>query len=115
MFHKLLFLGPGGRTVYLGDVQGSKKYFDDMGHPCPENINPADHYMDVIGGVTHKGEGDFDPKVLFEAWSEHTGEYAGQNGLKVKTKRLNSNVDEEREEADGFVEAAGELYFVSFL
>ena len=71
MFHKLLFLGPGGRTVYQGDVEGAKEYFDRMGYPCPANINPADHYMDVIGGVVKKTGGQFNPNVLFDEWSNH--------------------------------------------
>jgi len=74
MFHKLLFLGPGGRTVYQGDVEGAKEYFDGMGYPCPANINPADHYMDVIGGVLKKSDKKFDPVVLFDAWARHAKE-----------------------------------------
>ena len=74
MFHKLLFLGPGGRTVYQGSVEGAKEYFDGMGYPCPANINPADHYMDVIGGVVKKGNDKFNPAVLFDAWVDHAKE-----------------------------------------
>ena len=79
MFHKLLFLGPGGRTVYQGSVEGAKEYFDEMGYPCPANINPADHYMDVIGGVVKKDEGKFDPSVLFDAWKDHKCEEGVNN------------------------------------
>ena len=74
MFHKLLFLGPGGRTVYQGSVEGAKEYFDGMGYPCPANINPADHYMDVIGGVMKKSNEKFNPVVLFDAWVSHAKE-----------------------------------------
>ncbi len=73
MFHKLLFLGPGGRTVYQGDVDGAKDYFEKLGNVTPEKVNPADFYMDVIGGVTHKGDEEFNPRVLFEAWENHVG------------------------------------------
>ena len=71
MFHKLLFLGPGGRTVYQGDVEGAKEYFDGMGYLCPANINPADHYMDVIGGVVKKNGVQSSPRALFDAWMSH--------------------------------------------
>ena len=71
MFHKLLFLGPGGRTVYQGDVKGAEAYFRDMGHTVPANVNPADFYMDVIGGVNHVGDEEFNPRILFEAWEDH--------------------------------------------
>ena len=74
MFHKLLFLGPGGRTVYQGSVEGAKEYFDGMDYPCPANINPADHYMDVIGGVVKKDNKKFDPNVLFDDWNCHVSE-----------------------------------------
>ena len=71
MFHKLLFLGPGGRTVYQGSVEGAKEYFDGMEYPCPANINPADHYMDVISGIVKKGDEKSDPSALFDAWINH--------------------------------------------
>lgn len=78
MFHKLLFLGPGGRTVYQGTVDGAVKYFDKTGNSVPANVNPADFYMDVIGGVTHKGEETFDPAVLFRAWEDHMGHVSSE-------------------------------------
>ena len=74
MFHKVLFLGPGGRTVYQGSVEGAKEYFDGMKYPCPANVNPADHYMDVIGGVVLKNNKKFDPNDLFDAWICHISE-----------------------------------------
>ncbi|XP_065072396.1 uncharacterized protein LOC135696807 [Rhopilema esculentum] len=74
MFHKLLFLGPGGRTVYQGTVEGARDYFETLDFPCPPNINPADHYMDVIGGVVKKGDDKFNPVVLFDSWTKHSSD-----------------------------------------
>ena len=71
MFHKLLFLGPGGRTVFQGTVDEATDYFKKLGFVVPPNINPADFYMDVIGGVDHEGTDDFNPNVLFDAWTRH--------------------------------------------
>ena len=87
MFHKLLFLGPGGRTVYQGSVEDAKEYFDGMGYPCPANINPADHYMDVIGGVVKKDEEKFDPTMLFGAWIDHAS--------KKEITEMDKNLDDE--------------------
>ncbi|EDO42362.1 predicted protein, partial [Nematostella vectensis] len=50
MFHNLLFLGPGGRTVFQGSVDKAEEYFQRLGFEKPLNVNPADFYMDVIGG-----------------------------------------------------------------
>ncbi|EDO49953.1 predicted protein, partial [Nematostella vectensis] len=48
MFHNLLFLGPGGRTVFQGSVDEAEEYFQCLGFEKPLNVNPADFYMDVI-------------------------------------------------------------------
>ena len=92
MFHKLLFLGPGGRTVYQGSVENAKEYFESMDYPCPANINPADHYMDVIGGVVKKGDEKPDPKALYEAWINHA---AQRNEIKT------DNIDVEEKNFNG--------------
>ena len=60
--------------MYQGSVEGAKEYFDGMKYPCPANINPADHYMDVIGGVVKKDNKKFDPNVLFDDWICHVSE-----------------------------------------
>lgn len=57
MFHNLLFLGSGGRTVFQGGVEEAAKYFRDLGIIKPENVNPADFYMDVIGGQYSQEDG----------------------------------------------------------
>jgi ABC-type multidrug transport system ATPase subunit len=55
-FDRLLFLAKGGQTVYFGDVgQNSKtlvQYFERNGaHPCPEEANPAEWMLEVIGAA----------------------------------------------------------------
>ncbi|EDO37533.1 predicted protein, partial [Nematostella vectensis] len=49
--HKVLFLGPGGRTVFQGTVDESMAYFSSLNLRMPANVNPADFFMDVIGGL----------------------------------------------------------------
>jgi ATP-binding cassette subfamily G (WHITE) protein 2 (PDR) len=53
-FHRLLFLGPEGKTVYFGEIGiGSTtvmSYFERNGaKPCPANANPAEWIMETIG------------------------------------------------------------------
>ena len=79
MFHKLLFLGPGGRTVYQGTVAGAEEYFKNMGFVVPANVNPADFYMDVIGGVIKKDGEKVEPIKLFNAWDKYRDEHSDVN------------------------------------
>lgn len=78
MFHNVLLLGPGGKTVYQGSVSGAKDYFSMLGYDTPANLNPADHYMDVIGGSVEPKEG-FEQKDLFKSWKEYQKENPGDN------------------------------------
>ena len=60
--------------MYQGTVEGARDYFETLDFPCPPNINPADHYMDVIGGVVKKGDHKFNPVVLFDSWTKHSSD-----------------------------------------
>lgn len=53
-FDDILLLGPGGRTIYFGELgEGSQtmiNYFQDNGsEKCPKDANPAEWILDVIG------------------------------------------------------------------
>ncbi|KAJ7076067.1 ABC-2 type transporter-domain-containing protein [Mycena belliarum] len=55
-FDRLLFLAPGGKTVYFGDIGENSKiltgYFEKYGaHPCPPEANPAEWMLEVIGAA----------------------------------------------------------------
>lgn len=55
-FDRLIFLAKGGRTVYFGEVGKNAsvltKYFERNGaFPCPENANPAEWMLEVIGAA----------------------------------------------------------------
>lgn len=55
-FDRLLFLAKGGRTIYFGEVGENAsiltKYFERNGATaCPENANPAEWMLDVIGAA----------------------------------------------------------------
>ena len=48
MFHDVLLLAKGGRTVYLGPTKDALSYFESLGFECPNHVNPADFLIDVI-------------------------------------------------------------------
>ena len=73
MFHNVLLLGPGGKTVYQGSVPDAKEYFAKLGFETPANLNPADYYMDVIGGNIKPKE-DREDVDLFKSWKSHYSE-----------------------------------------
>ena len=58
-FDSLLLLAKGGRMAYFGETgQDSATvldYFGRNGAPCPEDVNPADHIVDVIQGGSDAG------------------------------------------------------------
>eukprot|EP00004_Rigifila_ramosa_P017043 TRINITY_DN4105_c0_g1_i1.p1 TRINITY_DN4105_c0_g1~~TRINITY_DN4105_c0_g1_i1.p1 ORF type:complete len:1713 (+),score=349.96 TRINITY_DN4105_c0_g1_i1:412-5139(+) len=69
MFHEVLLLGKGGRTVYIGPSQLALGYFESLGFICPPLCNPADFLMDVIGGeVPRKDDPGFRTQDLFGFW-----------------------------------------------
>jgi len=55
-FDKLLLLAKGGKTVYFGDIGDGastiKDYLSRNGAPCPPEVNPAEHMIDVVTGGT---------------------------------------------------------------
>jgi energy-coupling factor transporter ATP-binding protein EcfA2 len=60
---EVLFLAPGGRTVYLGNLAAVQDYFfNQLGYMPTERDNPADFYMDRIAE-----SGD----VCVKAWADH--------------------------------------------
>lgn len=59
-FDTLLLLAKGGKTVYSGPIghnaQTVKEYFGRYGAPCPANVNPAEHMIDVVSGASSRGK-----------------------------------------------------------
>lgn len=50
LFTRVLLLGKGGVTVYLGPAERCAEYFEAIGYVLPVNTNPADFFMDAIAG-----------------------------------------------------------------
>ncbi|EEU47020.1 uncharacterized protein NECHADRAFT_67597 [Fusarium vanettenii 77-13-4] len=59
-FDTLLLLAKGGKTVYFGDIGDHAKtvreYFGRYGAPCPQDVNPAEHMIDVVSGHLSQGK-----------------------------------------------------------
>lgn len=59
-FDTLLLLAAGGKTVYSGSIgekaQTVKGYFARYGAPCPVDVNPAEHMIDVVSGSSSQGK-----------------------------------------------------------
>lgn len=59
-FDTLLLLAKGGKTVYFGDIgehaKTVKEYFGRFGAPCPKEVNPAEHMIDVVSGHLSQGK-----------------------------------------------------------
>eukprot|EP00117_Sycon_ciliatum_P036739 scpid32794/ scgid27614/ Protein white len=53
MFNRLLLLAEG-KTVYYGPRSEALEYFKALEHPCPDNYNPADHYIYTLAIVPQK-------------------------------------------------------------
>jgi ABC-type multidrug transport system ATPase subunit len=72
MFHDVLLLGKGGRTVYLGPTKDAVAYFETLGFEMPLHCNPADFLIDVVAGsVPRKGYPEYVKEDLFALWSEY--------------------------------------------
>jgi ABC-type multidrug transport system ATPase subunit len=56
LFDDVLFMGPGGTTVYQGPVERATHYFERIGFPVPPSTNPADYFLDVISGKVVGGK-----------------------------------------------------------
>mmetsp|Transcript_28294 Transcript_28294/g.39343 ORF Transcript_28294/g.39343 Transcript_28294/m.39343 type:complete len:888 (-) Transcript_28294:290-2953(-) len=50
MFDDLTLLGAGGQMIYQGPVNAAPEYFSSIGFPVPEDVNPADFYLEVAMG-----------------------------------------------------------------
>ena len=45
-----------GQTAYLGPAAEAKPYFTTINYPCPEDFNPADHFVYTLAVVPGQEE-----------------------------------------------------------
>ena len=58
--------------MYEGSVPNAEEHFASIGFKIPEHSNPADYYMDVVGGAEY-GDYSHDPNLLPEYWVKAKG------------------------------------------
>eukprot|EP00117_Sycon_ciliatum_P010805 scpid33528/ scgid12552/ ABC transporter G family member 24; Probable white-brown complex homolog protein 25 len=56
MFHEVILLQPGGQIAFQGSTQQAEAYFSELGYPVKTNVNPSDHYLDVINDHNKKAK-----------------------------------------------------------
>ncbi|GMI46325.1 hypothetical protein TrCOL_g9564 [Triparma columacea] len=88
LFDDVLLLGKGGSTVYLGPSGECNQYFKTLGFDCPDRVNPADFFMDVIAGKhPRKNDDEFEPSKLFQLWKDVQSEvHTGSPDTTIKTR-----------------------------
>ncbi|KAL8140635.1 hypothetical protein V2J09_006656 [Rumex salicifolius] len=62
----------GGITVYHGSVKKVEEYFTGLGIVVPERVNPPDHYIDILEGIT-KTNAKVTREQLPVRWMLHNG------------------------------------------
>ena len=87
MFHKILLLAPGGRTVYQGGVLPAKNYFESFRFHMDGKTNPADFYMDVISG-RELGNHSHDVKKLPDYWLNRVQQTSLKNDKRTTKDNL---------------------------
>jgi len=81
-FDTTVLLASRGRVVYFGTARDDMlRYFADArGLPCPENTNPADHFLDVSSIDVRSADAEkitaARVESLVNAWREHTADTA---------------------------------------
>lgn len=91
-FDRLLFLAKGGKTVYFGDIGDNSstmtQYFErNGGHPCPEEANPAEWMLEVIGAAPGSST-DVD---WFQAWRDSPEYQSVQTEIETIKQRKKSD------------------------
>lgn len=75
LFDKVIFM-KDGRIFYQGPVDDVVSYFENLGHPCPENYNPSDFVMSLSQSLTAE---QLDKQGLFMAIPEKCLEEARES------------------------------------
>lgn len=100
-FDVLILLASGGRTTYFGETGRHSAtlldYFARNGHPCPEDVNPAEHIIDVIQGRQGK-EVNWPEQWLVSPEYQHMMDEIHR--LNIEQAKLSDDTDAEEDSAD---------------
>ncbi|KAI5203682.1 putative ABC transporter [Aureobasidium subglaciale] len=90
LFDKLLLLSQG-QTCYFGTVSGVAPYFNNLGMPVPELMNPSEHILDLTNTDFVPGAGEADTVArclaIQTAWKTHV------NDIHIVASALEKNDD----------------------
>ncbi|KAL8141534.1 hypothetical protein V2J09_014566, partial [Rumex salicifolius] len=114
MFDDLILLAKGGLIVYLGSAKKVEDYFAGLGIIVPERVNPPDHFIDILEGIT-KPSSDFNYKELPIKWMIHNGYPIPPNlyhdlGLKDPTSVGENNLEDSSNRSGGRLSFIGDLW-----
>eukprot|EP01122_Echinamoeba_exundans_P004415 TRINITY_DN1444_c0_g1_i2.p1 TRINITY_DN1444_c0_g1~~TRINITY_DN1444_c0_g1_i2.p1 ORF type:complete len:1867 (+),score=179.30 TRINITY_DN1444_c0_g1_i2:376-5976(+) len=76
MFDNVLFLAPGGRTVFQGSILSADEYFKEFLNDVKRGANPADVYMDLIASSSSSWSAASDGRDLVALWQQHQNRIA---------------------------------------
>ena len=65
----VIFLGPGGKTVYSGNPIDATDYFEMLGFHAPGGVNRADYFMDLAKydmALNQSNTGQFSTSITVE-------------------------------------------------
>ena len=94
----VIFLGPGGKTVYSGSPLDATDYFEMLGFHAPPDVNRADYFMDVIGGtISRANDPNFQPSDCFDLWKDWV-EYSNSPSFQL----VDSKKSDEDDVDDGY-------------
>ena len=90
-FDSLLLLAKGGKMAYFGETGKDSAvvldYFARAGAPCPDDMNPADHIVEVIQGKAQGSDkSTADWVELWDASPERARAYAKMQSLADEAK-----------------------------
>lgn len=55
-----------GQEIYSGPAREATSYFEQLGHKCPANYNPAEFFADLISVDTSSPEAEASSRSLAE-------------------------------------------------
>lgn len=85
-FDKVMVLSRG-REAFSGDATDAVPYFDNIGHPCPQAMNPAEFFLDLVNSdfseeaTVDKILGTWELKRLTEGVVETGSKFDHQTGV----------------------------------
>jgi hypothetical protein len=56
MLDDVMLLGPSGRVAYCGPAAQAATHFAANGLPCPQDCNPPDHFLRILGSESTAGD-----------------------------------------------------------